>query len=97
MNSIDLLGTNVQLFCSIYCTMLSGIRKFCDYHRTCQFLFKRIIDMFADCLIVTSKQNGYLLTSQPYHVVLQTDIHLRLSVLCLIYDDLIIRVHSLMN
>ena len=33
-----------------YCTMLSGIRKFCDYHRISQFLFKRIIDMFADCV-----------------------------------------------
>ena len=29
---------------TFYSTMLSGIRKFCDYHGACQFLFECIID-----------------------------------------------------
>ena len=45
----------VSLFLSLDCTMLSGIRIFCDYHRICQFFFQSIVDVLADCLIITVK------------------------------------------
>ena len=35
--------------------MLSGIRKFCDYHFISQFLFECIVDMLTDGLIVPAK------------------------------------------
>ena len=68
-------------------TMLGGIRKFCDYHLISQFLFQGIIDVFAYSLIITPEQICQLLTCQPDHVILQTNIYLCLTVLCLIYDD----------
>ena len=46
----------------LHSTMLSGIRKFCDYLFAFQFLLKSIIDMLTDSCIITIKQISQLLT-----------------------------------
>ena len=50
--------------------------------------------MHCDILRGLLKQLCHLSLRQPHSLILQTDIHLCLSVLCLIYDDLIIRIHK---
>ena len=41
---------------TFYSTMLSGIRKFCDYHFISKFLLECIVDVFTNSLIVSTKQ-----------------------------------------
>ena len=64
----------------------SGIRKFCDYHRPGQFFPESIIDVFADGLVVTTKQYSQLLTGQPNHVIFQPRLKLHGVALVLVYD-----------
>ncbi len=73
----------------LHSTMLSGIRKFCDYLFAFQFLLKSIIDMLTDSCIITIKQISQLLTCKPHSLTIQPDINLSLPVLCLIDYNLI--------
>ena len=76
-------------------TMLSGIRKFCDNHFIGQFLFKSIVDMLADGLVITTEQCGQLSTCQPQHITVHLDFKLNGIALILVYDNLIFHTTSL--
>ena len=39
------------------CTMPSGVRKFCDFHFVCQFIFECFVDVLADGLIVPRERS----------------------------------------
>ena len=49
--------------------------------------------MLTYCFIITTKQYGYLFSRKPYHIILQADIYLSLSILCLIDNYLILFVY----
>ncbi len=80
----------MRLSLSFHSPMLSGTRKFCDYHFVCQFFLQSIVNMLANGLIITSKQCSQLLTSNPYHSVIQLHIKLNRIVFVFIYDYLIL-------
>ena len=57
---------------ALHSTMLSGIRKFCDYHFVGQFLPECIVDMLTDGLIVTAKQRCQLLAKSLSSIPINT-------------------------
>ena len=73
----------VSLGFTLYCAMLSGIRKFCDNHFIGQFFFKSIVDVLAYRLIVTTKQCCQLLASHPDHPIIQ--LHIKLDCIILVF------------
>lgn len=65
--------------------------KFCTHLFSVQLTFiKNSIDVASYYSSVFLKKNGHLGLRQPHRLVLQTDINLGLSVLCLIDDNLIL-------
>ncbi len=74
--------------------MSSGVCKFCTYLFFLQFSFlKYIVNMTSYHCSVLLKQFSHLSLRKPYSLILQPDINLRLSVLCLI-DYYLIILHS---
>ena len=71
--------------------MSSGMCKFCTYQFPFKFsLFENIVNMARDDGSVFLKQICHLSLSQPYCIVLQTNINLSLSVFSLIYNNLVL-------
>ena len=56
------------MFYPIGLTVRGSCRKFCDNWKTFQFLFKRIRNMFADCLYIPAKEHCKLITIKPNSV-----------------------------
>ena len=72
-------------------TMTSGMCKFCTHLFFFQLtLFKNIINVASYYCSVFLKQLCHLSLCEPHGLILQTDIKLCLSVLCLINDNLIL-------
>ena len=69
--------------------------NFCTGCFAFQFLhFIDIVDVADNGCSVRLKQLRHLWLSQPHCIILHADIHLRLSVLRLIYDYLVVLAHS---
>ena len=53
---------------TLYCTMSSGSRKFCDYLRSLKLFFQRVSNMLAYCFNISAKKLGKLVSIQPYGI-----------------------------
>ena len=79
----------------VHSSMSSGMCNFCIHLFLVQLTFlEYIVDVSGYDCSVFAKQIRHLCLSQPHGIVLHADIHLCLPVLRLIYDYLVVFVHS---